>query len=212
MRRGVGVAGLKKVEEQRGKLSQQGQLLETVQMDAMREQLVVFKQKLEVFGSKHRKEINKDPVLRRRFLEMCQSIGVDPLMSNRGFWVQALGVGDFYYEVAVQVIDVCLRTRHTNGGLLEVTTLCAHLNRVRPKTAQPVTVDDVLRAMDKLRVLGSGFSVQTVGVPPNDYKMVQSVPLELNRDHTAVLQLAREQGFVSKAQVMAALKWDATRR
>jgi len=26
---------------------------------------------------------------------------VDPLSSNKGFWVDVLGVGDFYYELAV---------------------------------------------------------------------------------------------------------------
>lgn len=28
---------------------------------------------------------------------------MDPLASNKGFWAQVLGVGDFYYELAVQV-------------------------------------------------------------------------------------------------------------
>lgn len=152
MRRGVGVAGLKRAEEQRDKLSAQAQQLESVQVETMRAQLAAFKSKLEAFALAHKKEINRDPVLRRRFLEMCKSIGVDPLMSTRGFWVQVLGVGDFYYEVAVQVIDVCLRTRHTNGGLLELPSLCAHLNSVRPKGAQPVTTEDVTRAMEKLKV------------------------------------------------------------
>ena len=32
---------------------------------------------------------------------MCKSVGVDPLSSNKGFWVDVLGVGDFYYEIAV---------------------------------------------------------------------------------------------------------------
>ena len=32
---------------------------------------------------------------------MCKQIGVDPLSSNKGFWVDVLGVGDFYYELAV---------------------------------------------------------------------------------------------------------------
>ena len=34
---------------------------------------------------------------------MCQQIGVDPLSSNKGFWVNVLGVGDFYYELAVSL-------------------------------------------------------------------------------------------------------------
>jgi ESCRT-II complex subunit VPS22 len=35
---------------------------------------------------------------------MCKSVGVDPLSSNKGFWVDILGVGDFYYELAVSQI------------------------------------------------------------------------------------------------------------
>ena len=27
-----------------------------------------------------------------------------------------LGVGDFYYELGVQIVEVCLATSHRNGG------------------------------------------------------------------------------------------------
>jgi hypothetical protein len=27
-----------------------------------------------------------------------------------------LGVGDFYYELGVQIVEVCLATNHRNGG------------------------------------------------------------------------------------------------
>jgi hypothetical protein len=37
---------------------------------------------------------------------MCKSVGVDPLSSNKGFWVDILGVGDFYYELAVSVVKI----------------------------------------------------------------------------------------------------------
>ena len=64
-------------------------------------QLAEFKESLEEFAVKHKKEINQNPVFRNQFLKMCQQIGVDPLSSNKGFWVNVLGVGDFYYELAV---------------------------------------------------------------------------------------------------------------
>ena len=35
---------------------------------------------------------------------MCKEIGVDPLSSNKGFWVEKLGVGDFYYQVGVSIL------------------------------------------------------------------------------------------------------------
>lgn len=45
----------------------------------MAEQLSSFKQNLEMFARKHKKEINRDPEFRRHFQQMCASIGVDPL-------------------------------------------------------------------------------------------------------------------------------------
>ena len=47
--------------------------------------------------------------------------------------------------------------------------------------------DDLARAIKKLRVLGSGFAV----IPLSGRRLVQSVPGELNMDHTAVLQQAK---------------------
>lgn len=58
---------------------------------------------------------------------MCANIGVDPLASNKGMWAQLLGLGDFYYELGVQVIEACLATRAHNGGLIELHTLQQHV-------------------------------------------------------------------------------------
>lgn len=211
MRRGVGVAGIKRTQEQKNRLASQGNELDKVQMEQMKKQLIVFKEKLESFAVKHKNDINKDPVLRKRFHEMCNSIGVDPLSSNKGFWSQLLGVGDFYYEIAVQIIDICLRTRHKNGGFIEVSSLCIHLNRIRSKQAQPVSVDDVERSIAKLKILGNGFALKKIGIPPDDCRMVQSVPLELDTDHTVVLQLAREKEYVTKSLLQENVKWEERR-
>jgi ESCRT-II complex subunit VPS22 len=69
----------------------------------MTKQLAEFKESLETFAMKHKKDINENPVFRNQFLSMCKNIGVDPLSSNKGFWVDVLGVGDFYYELAVSI-------------------------------------------------------------------------------------------------------------
>lgn len=36
--------------------------------------------------------------------------------AGKGFWAEMLGVGDFYYELGVQIIEVCLALKHRNGG------------------------------------------------------------------------------------------------
>lgn len=67
---------------------------------------------------------------------MTQEVGVDPLASNKGFWGEILGVGDFYYDVAVQIVDICLQTRDQNGGLIDIRELGARL--VRRSTHAPL--------------------------------------------------------------------------
>ena len=36
---------------------------------------------------------------------MCAAIGVDPLASSKGFWAEMLGMGDYYYELGVRVVE-----------------------------------------------------------------------------------------------------------
>lgn len=59
---------------------------------------------------------------------MCNAIGVDPLASSHtskdgkggSIWAQMLGesVNDFYFELAVRVVEVCRETRAENGGMI----------------------------------------------------------------------------------------------
>ena len=58
--------------------------------------------------------------------------------ANKGFWAQLLGVGDFYYELAVQAIEVCIATRSTNGGLIVLEELLTRLKAKRGKYANEI--------------------------------------------------------------------------
>ena len=65
---------------------------------------------------------------------MCNAIGVDPLAGSNvkgkgvgkggigSLWAKMLGgdVNDFYFELAVRVVEVCSASRGENGGLLGV--------------------------------------------------------------------------------------------
>ena len=45
----------------------------------MTKQIAEFKQHLETFAVKHKKDISSNPVFRNQFLKMCKELGVDPL-------------------------------------------------------------------------------------------------------------------------------------
>ncbi|KAK4484831.1 hypothetical protein RD792_007429 [Penstemon davidsonii] len=138
-----------------------------------------------------RNDIRKNPAFRSQFHEMCANVGVDPLASNKG----------------VQIVDICLATRPINGGIISLEELCKLLGQKRKGAREAVSQDDCLRAISKLKVLGNGFEVISLGKK----KLVRSVPTELNKDHNEILELAQGQGFVTVDEVQRRLSWSSGR-
>jgi len=208
-RRGVGIGAIQNKKALDAKFKEKGNELASEQLSQLSEQLNIFTSKLEDFSHRYRDEIKRNPQFRRHFQEMCASAGVDPLASSKGFWASKLGVGDFYYELAVQIIEVCLSTSHMNGGVMTLDELRQRLAKSRSRSRKElISVDDILRAIDKLKVLGSGFELIALG---GGRYLVQSVPGELNMDHTKVLQLAEDTSYVTRELVVDKLTWDEQR-
>lgn len=79
-------------------------------------------------------------------------------------------------------------------GLMTFPELRQRILATSGKTRQDVSEDDMARAIKKLRVLGGGFAV----IPVGKTRLVQSVPGELNMDHTTVLQKAEVGGVAGR--------------
>ncbi|ONI13216.1 hypothetical protein PRUPE_4G210400 [Prunus persica] len=207
MRRRPGIGGLQTAAAARDQYRLLGENVAKIRTDLMKEQLTTFRTQLEDFARKHKNDIRKNPAFRSQFHNMCTKVGVDPLASNKGFWAELLGIGDFYYELGVQIVDICLATRPHNGGLINLQELCNLLRQRRRSDREAVSEDDCLRAISKLKVLGNGFEVISVG----KRKLVRSVPTELNKDHNEILELAQAQGFVTVIEVERRLSWTTGR-
>ncbi|ERN19796.1 hypothetical protein AMTRI_Chr05g70050 [Amborella trichopoda] len=207
MRRRPGISGLQTAAAARDQYRLLGENVAKIRTDLMKEQLSTFRSQLEEFARKHKNDIRKNPAFRSQFHEMCAKVGVDPLASNKGFWAELLGIGDFYYELGVQIVEICLATRSHNGGLINLQELCSLLRQRRKAARDSISEDDCLRAISKLKVLGSGFEVISVGKK----KLVRSVPTELNKDHNEILELAQAQGFVTVEEVEKRLGWSPGR-
>lgn len=158
MRRRAGVGAIHKQKLEAGKYKDKGSELQDSQFEQMSKQMEVFRDNLEEFAGKHKHEIKKNAQFRRQFQEMCAAIGVDPLASGKGFW-SVLGMGDFYYELGVQVVEVCLAANHSTGGLLELDELRQRLIAARGQNArhQEITNEDILMAAKKLKIFGNGY-------------------------------------------------------
>uniref|UniRef100_A0A0E0IMQ0 KIB1-4 beta-propeller domain-containing protein n=2 Tax=Oryza TaxID=4527 RepID=A0A0E0IMQ0_ORYNI len=196
MRRRPGIAGLQNAAATRDQFRLVGENVAKVRTDVMKEQLATFRTQLEEFARKHKNDIRKNPLFRQQFHEMCAKVGVDPLASNKGAWAELLGIGDFYYELGVQIVDICIATRATNGGLIDLLDLRKLLCQKRKADLGSLTSDDCLRAI-----------IISVGKK----KLVRSVPTELNKDHNGILELAQAEGFVTVEQVERKFSWSTGR-
>ena len=104
-----------------------------------------------------------------------------------------LGVGDFYYELGIQIIEACILSRANDGGLTELSEIMRRVQTMRGgnygknKEQQQISEDDITRAIKTLTPLSGGYEVLQIG----ERKLVRSVPKELDKDQAALLLLAQ---------------------
>ena len=123
-----------------------------------------------------------------------------------------MGLGDWYLELAVQIVDICVSTRPRNGGLIEMSELVRLLGKLRNRSISSrssqgddaaavaaIAEEDVVRAIRTLKPLGAGYEVLQVPSSPSSAStsnsggrrtLVRSVPRELDADQGVVLGLA----------------------
>ena len=214
---------------QKQRFTKKAEEIKTISINSAVETVDKLQTKLGEFATKYQYEIQNDPVFRQRFLQMCGPLNVDPLVSNspKNFWSKALGVGmnDFYYELAVKIVEICYATKTKNGGIITVKEVYDILNTRNKKANKrggsgksKYSINDIPIAIKKLSILGGGFRIVKIG---NNSDMIVSVPTELDQDHMEIMGLATSSGgdanntnntgCITKDDVMNKLKWNAER-
>jgi len=211
MRRRAGVGAIHKQKLEAEKYKDKGSELQDNQFEQMTKQMEFLKSNLEEFAEKHKSEIRKNPTFRRQFTEMCAAIGVDPLSSAKGVW-SVLGMGDFYFELSIQIVEICLALAESTGGMLEISEIKERLIRSRKQKSkqQEITTEDILLATKKLKIFGNCFQVHSLG---KDRYIIQSIPGELSLQETKALTVAANQvnGSITKSLLMKELGWNELR-
>ncbi|CCM02149.1 uncharacterized protein FIBRA_04227 [Fibroporia radiculosa] len=190
---GVGLAAFDRQKLHERSFAELSTEISQAQVDLLHAQMAQFRSALAHYATTSRDSIRTDPQFRHAFQRMCSSIGVDPLAGPRkgGWWAEILNLGDWQYELGVQIVDVCVSTRERNGGLIEMSELVRLVSKLRGLEGGVITEDDVLRSIRTLKPLGAGYEVIEVG---GGKKMVRSVPKELDADQAIVLDIAQEGG------------------
>ncbi|ERF74803.1 hypothetical protein EPUS_03187 [Endocarpon pusillum Z07020] len=216
-RRGVGLGAFTNKNQTSQSYASHGSQLKSSNAASLQTQLSVFQSVLHTFALEHAADIKSNPTFRAEFARMCNAIGVDPLAASnvkgkkpKSLWARVLGndVNDFYFEVAVRIVELCRATRTENGGLLGVTECCQMVAKGKAiGGGLQITEDDILRAVKSLEPLGSGFNVISIG----SKQYIRSIPKELNTDQSKVLEVLQILGFVTISMLQINLQWEEAR-
>lgn len=223
-RRGVGLSAFSNASISSDQYARHGQQIRTSHADALANQLSVFQAALHNFSLTHAKDIRSNPTFRAEFARMCNAIGVDPLAGSNvrtaatagggkagSVWAKMLGssVNDFYFELAVRVVEECRSTRAENGGMIPISEMQKRIEKGRGLVGggMEVTEDDIQRALDSLQPLGGLFKVTALG----STKFIRSVPKELNPDQSKVLEVIQVLGYVTVSMLQDNLCWERAR-
>lgn len=220
MRKGAGISALQRHTATNTSYSSLSANISASQLESLQSSLEQFKEHLLIFARNHRDDIRRDPAFRHQFQKMCAAIGVDPLAGGGrgasgpggkgGWWADVLGLGEWQFELAVQVVDVCVSTRERNGGTISMPDLLARVERMRGikpddylaaaqsgkeqkgKDTQEgrINANDIIASLRLLKPLGAGYSVLEMG----GITYIRSVPKELDTDQSMLLVLASDTG------------------
>ncbi|MCJ1306648.1 hypothetical protein MMC25_000291 [Agyrium rufum] len=253
-RRGVGLSAFQNRTNLSTSYASHGAALRSTHLSSLQTQLSVFQSLLHTFALQHGDKIKKEPQFRAEFARMCNVIGVDPLAASNvnagggaksgagkgGWWSQILGedAGDFYYGLAVRVVEVCQLTRGENGGLLGIEECRARIRKGRA-IGSGMEVSEYVATIEMSRILSQIMSSETIILPTvyfsfsddilravksleplgsgfsvikvGSKQMIRSVPKELNIDQSTVLEVIQVLGYVTVSMLEDNLNWEAAR-
>ncbi|GAA5946496.1 hypothetical protein JCM3765_000267 [Sporobolomyces pararoseus] len=205
-RRTAGYSSLQRHLDSANSYSTLSDSLAAQQSSTLASQLSTFQTALSTFSTHHRAKILSSPEFRTHFSQLCAELGVDPLGGGaKGLW-DKIGVGDWYYALGVQIVDVCLQKRDRGGGLVALDEVMRDVRKLRSipsnskgttttngkftTTTADISESDVQRAIEALGPLGCGYSLIKVG----GKKVVRCSPGGLDKDSLVVVEAAQDTG------------------
>lgn len=173
MRRGIGVGYVRETDTVKTQMNELGSRITAERVSDIADQLEALEKQLRILSQKHKQAIEQDPVVRARFRQLADSLGLDLLSSQKNVFSGALGLGDFYYRLAGKVVECCMNERKFCGSYVPLRRIVQQVEKnfdglISNKSdskrgATRISEDDVLTALKKLRVFGSGYSAVTLG-------------------------------------------------
>ena len=163
-------------------------------IEVCREGIEALKNALETIAKEYEKEkknkkSNFDDSI---FLDLCFQLGVDPTVVQLPAFANIFGNKDktYYNNVVVQIIDVCVKTRPINQGIIDMNDLLDRVNSQR--FGNDIDMKTLKFALEKVKDIAPYFLVKNV----NGQELLNSIPSVLQDNEWNILQIAQSNGGI----------------
>ncbi|KAG5467829.1 hypothetical protein LSCM4_00914 [Leishmania orientalis] len=193
MRRRVGVGHVLQERQQQQRMADLGAQITAERVGQIEDQLEELQAQLKTLARNHKSDIKEDPVVRARFRQLADSLGVDLISSKKNVFADALGLGNFYYQLASRTVEACMQERKFCGAYVPLQRVQFFVQKVydtssllggsarnhhvspsnsgsgskhdSPSEDKRIVISeaDILTALSKLSVLGAGYNVVKLG-------------------------------------------------
>lgn len=183
MRGGMRLGNVHQQRRMQENFAKMGEQIEKESLVKLKEQMESFSNNLDKFANKYKDEIKYNPDFREKFYMMCKELGVDPLSSTT-LWNKNLNLTEFYYNLAIQIITICIALREKKGALIEINELRQYL--IHHRKSNDITILDIEKAIESVSELKCGFQIIDI----KNSKAVMTVPMQLSNDTNVIIELA----------------------
>ncbi|KAL4442611.1 hypothetical protein ABPG74_007013 [Tetrahymena malaccensis] len=187
-------AMMKQFEQQQAR-QQMGQQLMQQKITRMKDIYNIFQENMQKYAAQYANEINKDPNFRDNFNQLCQNLGIDPMISQKTLFSN-LGFGDFYNELAMKILDITARKRNENGGMMKLIDI---INEFEKRYKTKISKKDIQEALKTISCLGGCQLVN------NEY--VSTSNLSMSGDFNSIIEVAEKYGHVSEQLMKEQKGW-----
>lgn len=172
----------------------------------LKKAIITLQNCLQGIVESQKKELQGDEEYQKKFYKLCNDIGVDPFTQKKGFLSGILNknLDEYYKALGMRVLNICLKTRYENGGLIKLQELKSRLNAPSiNKKGDRVHSEDIRIAVQKLSCLSSSLSIEKINDEVDGVvEYVKSADMEFSADSLKILAKAnRRKGMVQVADM-----------
>jgi ESCRT-II complex subunit VPS22 len=156
-----------------------------------KQQVEVFVGKLKNFSNKYKNELKQDTKLRRNFMKMCSTLGVDPIQSEKTIFSSLFRIGEFNHQLSIKVLKFLFKEKRKGAKVVNLNDIKEGVLKTYTREDLSISLDDIKEALINLKPLQCEYQI----IPRDGKTYVNVGGSDITNNILDVLNLAKGSGY-----------------